>query len=556
MRLLAVRLRTAGLRRSTAQWAKHRATFAPVAIEYRILGAVEALVDGVPVPLGGPRQRGVLVSLLTRANTVVPAARVIDDLWEDDPPPSAANLVQGYVSHLRKGLGKSAIETRGAGYTMRLDADALDLSRFESLAEAGSQALAAGRAREAVDRFGEALGLWRGAALADLAGEAFHQPVATRLEELRVLALERRVEADLGCARHAEALADARALVDEHPLRERPRWLLMLALYRSGRQAEALEAYRDARSRFVGDLGIEPGPMLQELERAILRHDPALAGSAAEPLPAPAAVRSLIAAPLTDDALHGLVDVARPLAAEPGRELVVVGTIRDRRDLGPFTARLHAQREELLDQGVVARVACFTSMTPGADIARLASDYESDLLLVDAPTGLLEDARLLTILAQTPCDVAVVVARAPRAGCVLVPFTGADHDWSAVEIGAWLARNAGRSLRLAGASTGASARDASRLLANASIAVQRALNIPAESVLVDPEPEALLAAAVDAGVVICGLSDRWRRDGLGPSRTALATGSDATVVLVRRGTRPGGLAPREAHTRFTWTVAG
>ena len=526
-----------------------------MAIEYRILGAVEALVDGVGVPLGGPRQRGVLVALLTRANAVVPASRVIDDLWEDDPPPSAANLVQGYVSHLRKALGKAVIETRGAGYIMRIDADELDLSRFEGLAEAGSRALAAGRAREAVDRFGEALGLWRGPALADLAGEPFLQPVAARLEELRVLALERRIEADLGCGRHAEALADVRRLVGDHPFRERARWLEMLALYRSGRQAEALDAYRDARSRLVGELGIEPGPMLQELERAILRHDPALAGSDAEPLPASGALRSLLAASLTDDALPGLVGVAGPLAAEPGRELVVVGTVSDRRDLGAATARLHTKREELLGQGVVARVACFTSLTPGADIARLASDYESDLLLVDAPSGLLEDGRLLTILAQAPCDVAVVVARAARAGCVLVPFTGADHDWSAVEIGAWLARNAGRPLRLAGASTGASARDASRLLANASIAVQRALNIPAESLLVDPEPEALVAAAADASVVVCGLSDRWRRDGLGPTRTALATGADATVVLVRRGTRPGGLAPREAHTRFTWTVA-
>ncbi len=526
-----------------------------MAIEYRILGAVEALVDGVGVPLGGPRQRGVLVALLTRANAVVPASRVIDDLWEDDPPPSAANLVQGYVSHLRKALGKGAIETRGAGYIMRIDADELDLSRFEALAEAGSRALAAARAREAVERFGEALGLWRGPALADLAGEPFLQPVAARLEELRVLALERRIEADLACGRHVEALADVRQLVGDHPFRERARWLEMLALYRSGRQAEALEAYRDARSRLVGELGIEPGPMLQELERAILRHDPALAGSDAEPLPASAALRSLLAASLTDDALPGLVGVAGPLAAEPGRELVVVGTVSDRRDLGAVTARLHAKREELLGQGVVARVACFTSVTPGADIARLASDYESDLLLVDAPSGLLEDGRLLTILAQAPCDVAVVVARAPRAGSVLVPFTGADHDWSAVEIGAWLARNAGRPLRLAGASTGASARDASRLLANASIAVQRALNIPAESLLVDPEPEALVAAAADASVVVCGLSDRWRRDGLGPTRTALATGADATVVLVRRGTRPGGLAPREAHTRFTWTVA-
>jgi hypothetical protein len=137
-----------------------------------------------------------------------------------------------------------------------------------------------------------------------------------------------------------------------------------------------------------------------------------------------------------------------------------------------------------------------------------------------------------------------------------VPFAGAEHDWAAVELGAWLARARGVDLRLAGAAVGLDGRDASRLLANASIAVQRALGVPAEPVLVAPEPDALVAVANEAGIVVVGLTDRWRRDGLGKARTALATRTAAPTVLVRRGMRPGGLAPRESETRFTWTIAG
>jgi hypothetical protein len=137
-----------------------------------------------------------------------------------------------------------------------------------------------------------------------------------------------------------------------------------------------------------------------------------------------------------------------------------------------------------------------------------------------------------------------------------VPFAGAEHDWAAVELGAWLARSRGTPLRLVGATTGADGRDASRLLASASIAVQRALGVPAEPVLVEPAPRSLVAAVDGAGVVVVGLTDRWRRDGLGRARTALATQTASPAVLVRRGVRPGGLAPRGTETRFTWTVAG
>ena len=211
----------------------------------------------------------------------------------------------------------------------------------------------------------------------------------------------------------------------------------------------------------------------------------------------------------------------------------------------------------LVAEGVEARAAVFTSIAPGVDMARLAREHDVDLLLVDAPDGLLEDARVLALLDHAPCDVGVVVGgEPPRAGPVLVPFAGAEHDWAAVELGAWLARAHAVTLRLAGANTGADGRDASRLLANASIAVQRALGVSTEPVLVDPEPAALVDAASGAATVVVGLTDRWRREGLGRARTALATQTMTPAVLVRRGFRPGGLAPRGSETRFTWTIAG
>jgi hypothetical protein len=186
---------------------------------------------------------------------------------------------------------------------------------------------------------------------------------------------------------------------------------------------------------------------------------------------------------------------------------------------------------------------------------RLATEQDVDLLLTDAPERLLEDGRLLTVLGQAPCDVAVLVGGGIEPGPVLVPFTGATHDWAAVELGAWLARNTGVKLLVAGASTGVGGRDASRLLASVSLAVQQALGVPAEPLLVEPVPAALTQAAADSGVVVVGLTDRWRQEGLGRVRTALATRTPGPTLLVRRGARPGGLAPREQATRFTWTIA-
>ncbi|HEX6724547.1 MAG TPA: hypothetical protein VF073_04830, partial [Gaiella sp.] len=273
--------------------------------------------------------------------------------------------------------------------------------------------------------------------------------------------------------------------------------------------------------------------------------------------PVSGASRSLLVTALALERLEGLAHLAAPLTREPSRELLLTTTAATSAELGVASALANDLRARLVADGVEARSAVFTSIAPGVDIGRLAREHDVDLLLVDAPDGLLEDARVLALLDQAPCDVGVVVGDEPAgSGPVLVPFAGAEHDWAAVELGAWLARARGVTLQLAGATAVADGRDASRLLASASIAVQRALGVATEPVLVEPDPAALVEAAAGAATIVVGLTDRWRREGLGRARTALATETATPAVLVRRGVRPGGLAPRGTETRFTWTIAG
>jgi DNA-binding SARP family transcriptional activator len=538
-----------------------------VGIQYRVLGPLEVAVDGRPVELGPPRHRALLVLLLAQANYVVPATRLIDELWGDDPAASAGNIVQGAVSHLRKALGRDRIETRGAGYSVRVEPDELDVNLFERLADAGGAALSDGRFDDAATALTEALSLWRGESLADLSGERSVEQVAGRLEELRLNVRERLLEAELGRGRHVDVLADLRVLAAEHPLRERTHGLLMLALYRCGRQADALEAYREMRARLVDELGIEPGPALRQVEEQILLQDPGLLPQrvAAEAV-APEHVGTtldlagaILVAPLDPDALDELAGLGARLARDPPRELLLVGTVARAERLGELSRGFQACRDKLSSAGAIARAAVFTSLAPGVDLAQLAREQPVSLALVDAPDDLLEDARVLALLDQAPCDVGVLAGGSrgtvPGDGDrVLVPFAGAAHDWAAVELAAWIARNAGCALQLAGAATSEQGRDASRLLANASIAVQRALGVSTEPVLVAPDADAVVDAAADAALVVVGLTERWRRTGLGRVRTALATRVDAPTLLVRRGTRPGGLAPRGSETRFTWTI--
>ena len=232
------------------------------------------------LPLGGAKQRAVLALLLLRANEVVPIDRLIDELWGDSPPESAANMLQGYVSDLRKALepGRTRGEhellvSQAPGYALHIRQDQLDANRFARLASEGRQLLDDNDPGAAAERLRAALELWRGPALADLAYEAFARPEAERLEELRLATMEDRIDADLALGRHDALVGELRELVDAYPLRERARGQLMAALYRGGRQAEALQVYREGRASLSEQLGIEPGPGLRELERAILRQD-------------------------------------------------------------------------------------------------------------------------------------------------------------------------------------------------------------------------------------------------------------------------------------------
>ena len=236
----------------------------PPGMDLRLLGPIEARLDERPIALGAPKQRAVLAMLALQAGRTVSADRLAEGLWGEQPPASAPKMVQLYVSQLRRLLeGDGAqIVTRGRGYELRLADGAVDAIEFERLLEQ--------------DRARDALALWHGEPLADVADEPFAAAEIRRLDELRVRAAEQAIDADLAAGRHDEVIGELEALIDEHPLRERLHAQRMLALYRAGRQAEALNAYREARSVLVDQIGVEPGAELRRLHEAILAQDPAL----------------------------------------------------------------------------------------------------------------------------------------------------------------------------------------------------------------------------------------------------------------------------------------
>ena len=245
--------------------------------EFRLLGPLEAVVDGTPVRLAAEKPRALLALLLLNRNRVVSMERLVDELWGEEPPARATKALQVYVSQLRKALGPERLVTRPPGYELRVDEGELDVARFESLVAAAREQLSAGNARAAVKGLREALELWRGPALREFRAEPFAELAAARLEDQRLAAVEDRLQAELDSGGDAaRVVPELEELVAAEPLRERPRELLMLALYRSGRQADALDLYRRTRDLFVNELGIEPGPGLRELEQAVLRQDTAL----------------------------------------------------------------------------------------------------------------------------------------------------------------------------------------------------------------------------------------------------------------------------------------
>jgi DNA-binding SARP family transcriptional activator len=497
--------------------------------DFRLLGPLEAVDEegrSLELPVGKPR--ALLARLLLDAGRVVAVETLVGAIWPEPAPPSAYKVLQVHVSQLRKALGAARIDTRPPGYVLAAEAKEVDLARFESLAErahdAGDPALRS-------ELLGRALALWRGPALAEFREEPFARGAGRRLAELRLAAIEERVDAELELGRHERLVAELEALVEEEPLRERLRRQLMLTLYRSGRQADALARYREGRKLLVDELGIEPSPALQELERAILRHDPALAEQWS---PRARARGCLVCADLR---LHALL---APLTGE-SRELLLVELVRDAAELAERGAALERLRARLVAEGVATRTACFTSNDAAEDLVRLAREQEAELLVVPGSVA----------PPVSPCDVAI----APRpelafepVGPVLVPFGGGREEWAALELGAWIAHAHGLPLRLLGPEAGAGRRDASRTLAGASLALQRFAGTAAEPVLVPPGAEGILAEPGSA--IVASLPP----GGLDRTRQELVRGTQVPLLLVAPGLRPGGLAPERTLTRFSWSL--
>jgi Kef-type K+ transport system membrane component KefB len=289
---------------------------------------------------------------------------------------------------------------------------------------------------------------------------------------------------------------------------------------------------------------------------------------------------SILVAPQSAAALDQLLALAEPLArSEPPRELILARLVRppqgatvrgglqtEARLVSQATEQLQDRRQQLLQAGLAARAVALTSADPGRDLTRLCGSEEVDLVLLDGRRPLLGDGvpreEVGTVLNDAPCDVAVLVAREGVAvspgpdRSVMVPFGGADHDWAALELATWIAAASGAPLRLLGSSgRREDGRDAGGLLANASLVVQQFAGVSAEPILAEPGRDGILAAAAEAGLLVVGLSERWRKEGLGETRRAIARSAPAPIVFVRRGERPGALAPATEMTRFGWSTA-
>jgi DNA-binding NarL/FixJ family response regulator/DNA-binding SARP family transcriptional activator len=321
-------------------------------VEYRILGPLEVVDEGEQVPLGRLKERLVLAILLLHANEFVARERLIDELWGESPPATARKAVNVYVSQLRKALtrnGRDPIATADGGYRLEVDAERLDAARLQQLLATARERAAAGELEAAVELLRKALDLWRGPTLAGLLLESHGRDEIAQLDELRLTALMDRIDCDLALGRHEEVLGELQVLVGEHPLRERLRAQLILALYRADRQAEALEAYQQAREVLVEELGIEPSPALQRLQKGILIQDPALE------LPAGTAAPSELARPTQDAPLtptrvvlaedHYLLreGMRRLLETNPGLEIAAVCE-----DLDSLLAAVEAERPDVV----------------------------------------------------------------------------------------------------------------------------------------------------------------------------------------------------------------
>ncbi|MGH3115688.1 MAG: BTAD domain-containing putative transcriptional regulator [Gaiellales bacterium] len=538
------------------------------AVEYRMLGPIEVLAGERPVSLGGRVQRGLLGALLLHANQPVSTDRLVDAVWGEAAPPTAAHAVSVYVSRLRKELGAEAIAHTPTGYMLRVEPGRLDLERFEELVWQARQELAGNdpeRARQLLD---EAVALWRGPALADLSLEDYARAHVARLDELRLAAIAARAEAMLALGRAHEVVPELEGLTVDHPHDERLAGLLMLALYRAGRQADALACYQATRSRLSEEFGIEPSQSLQDLERKVLAQDASLSLEPDESEP----IRSVVALPWRLGQLQCIAELTEPFGRSRNPHEVILAWIEKPAPadaassaLVEATALLARLRAEFVDRGARARVAAFTSADRAEDVLRLARRPEVDLLLLGADLSDAVSGRfgpeLVSVLAAAPCDVALWFEREDRPtltsdGPIFVPFGALEHDWAALELAAWLAAIDGRPLLLLGSAAhpNGGGRDASRMLADAGLLIQRASGVVAEPRLVEPGRSGLLEAIGAGGLVVCGLSERWASEGPGETRLELARSGASPALFVRRGRRPSGLSPPEGLTLYRWSM--
>ena len=368
-------------------------------IDYRILGPLEVSADGRVIEIGGPKLRILLVILLLRANQSVPRDVLAHELWGEQPPPGAQGSLDVYVSRLRKALGPyangSVLITRPGAYSLLVEEGQLDARRFERLVEQGRAALTRNAPDQAAARLRAALKLWRGPALADLADGPGPRIEAFRLEELKLSATEDRIESDLALGRHADVVGELEALVAAHPLRERLQGQLMIALYRCGRQAEALEAYQASRRKLVEELGLEPGPALQRVERAILQQDasldlPGQAATAPASAPAPPAGPPPAAGAGRRKRLLAVVGALAVVIA-----VMVAGATRGSAQLaaGPNTVGvIDGTRGDL--SAVVTGVGRPNGVAYGAGAVWI-TDSADDLLLRADPAGRVTDSILV-----------------------------------------------------------------------------------------------------------------------------------------------------------------
>jgi predicted ATPase/DNA-binding SARP family transcriptional activator len=395
--------------------------------QFSLLGPLSVSSDGEPIALGGQKRRALLAVLLLEANQVVSSDRLIDALWGEDPPETARNTIQVYISQLRKLLPDGALETAPPGYRLVIEADSVDLFEFMRLSEKGRTALGAADAAGAADALRAALALWRGAPLADLPWEPFAQAEIVRLEELRLAALEDRIEADLALGRHGQLVIELERLVAEQPFRERLRTQLMLALYRSGRQTDALAVYQRARRTLVDELGIEPSESLRQLERAILAHDPALNVPQAGPMSprrAPTPPTPLLG---RERELAGLADVVR---RDDTRLVTLTGTggigktrlaLELVRRLAPefrhgsAVASIATLREPTLVAGAILEALGIPEVGPNPEeeVMRELADSELLLLIDNFEQVLPAAGSIARLLDGTPGLKVIVTSRAP-----------------------------------------------------------------------------------------------------------------------------------------------